>query len=274
MEEIKNMLRSMQEEIKQQKVDILDMKEELKNTIINNMNEKFQGLELKTKLLEQQIESQKNIILSMEKNMKKKNLLFFGVEERERSYLDLVTTVLEIINKSLNIKCNESDIEFVRRLGKQGENIRPIVVTLCNMGLKINILKNKKRLSSSPYYIKEDFPLEVLKRRRELQTELIKEREAGNRAIIKYDKLVILGNYNRQKPNFLPNEHIGQDKNNKKRNSSTSPESLRSSKTNGNSSRNNKNNNMNNYLIKKPTLTFHGSLSQPTPDQDTNKSTQ
>lgn len=278
MEEIKNILRSMQEEMKQQKADMLDMKEEIKNTIINNMNEKFHSLELKTELLEQQLEWQKNKIDNMERLKRKRNLLFFGVEEGERSYQDLLQIVLEIINKYLSIECNENSVEFVRRVGKRGENTRPIVVTLSTMGLKIKLLKNKKKLISSPVYIKEDFPQDILKKRRELQSELIKERESGNRAIIKYDRLVVLGTKNTQKENVLPSEQIEHEKKDKKRNSSESPESLRSSSSSGNKKQTTKiikNNNMTSYLIKKPTLTLHGlpSRSRSSPEQENKKTT-
>lgn len=277
MEEIKNILRSMQDEMKQQKVEMLDMKEEIKNTIISNMNEKFQGLELKTELLEQQLESQKKKIDNMERLMRKKNLLFFGVEEREKSYQDLLKTVLEIINKYLIIECNENSVEFVRRLGRRGENLRPIVVTLSTMGLKIKLLKNKKKLASTPFYIKEDFPQEILKKRKELQIELHKARESGNRAFIKYDRLVLLGTKHKQKENDVPNNQIEREKKDKKRNSSESPESLRGSNNSGykkQSTKIIKNNNMTSYLIKKPTLTLHGSHSQLTPEQENKKTTQ
>lgn len=45
----------MQQDIKQQKQDMLEMKEDIKGTIINNLNEKFNNLELKNELLEKNI---------------------------------------------------------------------------------------------------------------------------------------------------------------------------------------------------------------------------
>ncbi|XP_045453315.1 uncharacterized protein LOC123662516 [Melitaea cinxia] len=48
------------------------------------------------------------------------------------------------------------------------------------MGLKIKILRNKKKFEqSTPYYIKEDFPPEILSKRKKLQKEVNKEREQG-----------------------------------------------------------------------------------------------
>ncbi|CAH2088828.1 unnamed protein product [Euphydryas editha] len=274
MDEIKCLLRNMQEEMRQQKADILDMKEDIKNTIISNMSEKFNSLEVKNEQLEQQLVSHKNKIESIERLARRRNLLFFGVEERERSYQDLENKVLDIINNMLNINCNEYGIETVRRLGKKGEKVRPIVVTLTTMGLKIKVLKNKKNLATSPYYIKEDFPLEVINKRKELQNELKKERELGNRAIIKYDKLIILNEKTRENEQVTPNGQGQKKKDNKKRNLSESPEDNPSSSKNSNkkqSTKINKNSSMSNYLIKKPTFTYHGSLS---PQKTTQNPTQ
>lgn len=196
MEEIKIMLSSIQEEMRKQKVNMLAMKEDIKNTINNNINEKFKHLETQNQLLEQKLENQNILICNFERHIRKKNLLFFGVEEREKSYHDLEKIILNIINNILNIKCQFNCIESIRRLGKKSEKVRPIVVTMLTMGLKIQIQKNKKKLEKTPYYIKEDFPLDVLNKRKALQIEVDKEREQGRRAIIKYDKIIILDNKN------------------------------------------------------------------------------
>lgn len=264
----------MQEEMRQQKANMLDMKEDIKNTIINSINLKFNDLELKNEHLEQQLEIQKNKIDNMERFMRKRNVLFFGVEERERSYQELEKKVLDIINNIQNIKCNENNIESVRRLGRKGTKIRPIVVTLTTMGLKIKILKAKKTLESSTYYLKEDFPPEIQNKRKELQSELEKERASGNRAIIKYDRIVILEAKNKQTAHVTSNARIGQE-DSKKRNLSESPEATTSISTSQRKqpTKINKNISISNYLIKKPTLTYHSTLSPETPAQDPNKTT-
>ncbi|CAH2101537.1 unnamed protein product [Euphydryas editha] len=51
MDEIKCILRNMQEEMRQQKADMLDMKEDIKNTIVSNMSEKYNSLEEGEELL-------------------------------------------------------------------------------------------------------------------------------------------------------------------------------------------------------------------------------
>lgn len=245
MDEIKSMLIKMQEDMREQKAEMLNMKEDIKNNINNNINEKFKSLEVKYSVLEQIQEIHKKAIDNFEREKRKKNLIFFGVEETENNYLELEEKMLNIINNKLNIRCDITGIEYVRRLGKKGEKVRPIVVTLLTMGIKINILKNKKRLEKYPYYIKEDFPLEILKKRKELQKELQKAREEGKQGFIKYDKLIILENRADQ-----------QQRTNKKRNLSESPQTssnytVKDKQHKKQPTKINKTNNMNNFIIKK-----------------------
>ncbi|CAG5013854.1 unnamed protein product [Parnassius apollo] len=227
-----------------------DMKEDIKNTINSNINEKFKCLETKNELLEQKLETQTIKINNLERTIRKKNLLIFGVSEDEKSYWDLEEKVIDIINNVINIKCDSNGIECVRRLGKKGEKVRPIVITLTTMGLKIKIQKNKKKLIPTPYYIKEDFPPEILSKRKELQMEVSKEREQGKLAIIKYDKIVILKNRNQQAEKQIMDK--------KKRVLSESPETSQSDCENNKDKQpiKNKTNSMDNFLLKKPTLQF------------------
>lgn len=93
----------------------------------------------------------------------------------------------------MKVDCQSRDIEVVSRMGKKSGKIRPIIVTLTTMGKKIELLKNKKMLQeTSTFYIKEDFPPEVLEERKKLSTQLQQERQQGKKAYIKYNKLVIL----------------------------------------------------------------------------------
>ncbi|GBP68635.1 Muscle M-line assembly protein unc-89 [Eumeta japonica] len=66
-------------------------------------------------------------------------------------------------------------------------------------GTKIKIIKQKRALKDTNYYIKEDYPKYVLEKRKELQEQLKREREKGVRAKIIYDKLIIPKNNTKRK---------------------------------------------------------------------------
>ena len=236
----------MQQDIKQQKQDILEMKEDIKCTIISSLNEKFENLEIKNEVLEKKIEEQTNKIKYFEREFRRRNLILFGVEESEKTYDELEGIVINIISTYINITCDTSNIEAVRRLGKKGEKIRPIVITFNTLGFKLKIQRNKKLLQDTSYYLKEDYPIDILIKRKELQVQLQKEKDAGNTAFIKYDKIIILKNKE------SPQKHSS------KRNRSESPVTPNTSSKNVLQSskqppKKNKGS-MNSYLIQKPKL--------------------
>ncbi|CAH2108778.1 unnamed protein product [Euphydryas editha] len=248
MDEIKQMLLKMQKDMARQKQDMLNMKEDIKSTINNNINDKFNILDKKNSILEKKIEEQSTKIKSLERRIRQKNLVIFGVEECEKSYHELEDIIINIIKMYFKLSCDRSQIEAIRRLGKKGGNFRPIVITFSTVGFKLKILKNKSYLRNTSYYIKEDYPKEVLNKRKELQAQLHKEREAGNIAFIKYDKLIVL---NKNKSNH--NQQMG------KKNMSESPEIIpphsgghKPQHESKKPSKKNKASNMRDYIFQKP----------------------
>lgn len=263
----------MQHDLKQNKQDMLEMKEDIKNTINNNINEKFTSLELKNELLEKKLDEQSTKIYNLERQCRRKNLVFFGLEEEEKSYHQLEEIIINAINNYLKIPCDRSNIEAVRRLGKRGEKIRPVVVTFSTLGYKIKIQTSKKHgLKNTQYYIKEDYPIDILNKRKELQAQVQKEKEAGNTAFIKYDKLIVLNkssssSYIQERKNGAtyrrtetPNTSVQAAQNdNNKRNLSESPKSPNSNiqprlHVNNQPSKRYKTTNIKNYMAQTPKI--------------------
>ncbi|XP_063370363.1 uncharacterized protein LOC134658641 [Cydia amplana] len=106
----------------------------------------------------------------------------------------------------MKVQCDSENIDSLRRLGKRTDKCRPVLVTFTTAKKKIELLKRKKMLAATGYYINEDFPQQVLNKRKELQKQAEEERKKGNFAILKYDKLVILpGNSNSKMYTPKPN---------------------------------------------------------------------
>ncbi|CAG9102962.1 unnamed protein product [Plutella xylostella] len=164
------------------------------NKINKNIEEKFFSLKTDVENLNhEQVEQDKRLDF-VEKQLRIRNLIIFGVKEEEKSYKELETLLIGIIKGNLEIDLSEMEIEFVKRIGKPNhEKTRPILFAVTTLGKKIDILKNKKKLIGTNSYIKEDYPKKIQEIRRSLQPLLEHELEQGNRAVIKYDKLVIIG---------------------------------------------------------------------------------
>lgn len=190
MEEIMNVLKNIQDDFAQQKQDMKNMAENIKEAINENIDQKFNLIESKTNQLEQTIQAQQKTIDFLYKQTKKKNLIFFGVPETEKGYEDLVNSILEITNKKMNVVCSKWEIEAVGRIGKFNGKVRPVVVTFTTMSRKLQLLKNKKILLNTGIYINVDYTPAVLQKRKELQEELERKRRSGEKVVLHYDKIV------------------------------------------------------------------------------------
>lgn len=198
MEEILITLRKIQNDMEEQKNMISKSAEEITEKITENVNqimdEKLQTWDTKLQKLKENIDQQGKQLYYIEKEARQRNLVFFGLEEVEKSYSDLEKIMVNFINKHFTLKIDSKDLQAIRRIGKKSDKPRPVTITFTTLGTKINILKKKRMLNDTAYYIKEDYPPQILEIRKELQTQVRIEKEKGNRAIIKYDKIVILKN--------------------------------------------------------------------------------
>lgn len=219
MDEIKEILIKIQSDLIQQDVKMRSMEENITRVINNNINEKFLEIEQNTNEIKQKVEEQEKRLDAMDRHSRRKNIIIFGIEETERSYNDIEQIILNFLNNNMEMKCQKLELDTIRRLGRKEENkLRPIVVTFSTLGRKIEVLKNKKILENTRYYIMEDFPPKVLEKRKQLKEEVSKHIKDGKKAFIKYDRVVILHN---EKQNHKISTNSRQQK---KRTLSESPE--------------------------------------------------
>lgn len=202
MEEVLKALNKIQKELDEQKVTIKESAKNVTEQVTQNITQIFQEkisvLEEKQEKLNHLVENQEKRIYFMEKQLRQRNIVFFGIDEEETSYDTLENLFIKWAKKYLLTELLYNDIQEIKRLGKRGDRPRPTVVTFTSLGLKIKIFKQKKALENTQYYMKEDYPNYVLEKRKALQEQLKTERAKGNIAILKYDKLVIIKNNNKR----------------------------------------------------------------------------
>lgn len=134
--------------------------------------------ELEFKLQRAEIEKRKN------------NLVFFGINENIKLEMELVDYIKEII-VNMGVHMDSQEISKVYRIGQKTDNKnRPVIVTITTQWKKHLILKNKPDLPQG-VNIKEDYPKEILDKRKQLQPQVEEEIKKGNIAYIKYDKLIV-----------------------------------------------------------------------------------
>ncbi|GBP61124.1 hypothetical protein EVAR_46775_1 [Eumeta japonica] len=168
MEEVMAALRKIQNDLDEQKTTIIKNADEITEKVTRNINkildQKLKTLEKNQEKYDKKIENQEQRLNQLERQARQRNVVFFGIEENERSYSHLENSLIDFLEKyfSLNINCH--DLEAARRIGKKTDKPRPIAVTFATLGSKIKMLQEQVKI----------------------------EQEKGNKAIIKYDKLVVL----------------------------------------------------------------------------------
>lgn len=192
MENLHKILETIQKDLAQQREEIRNVEHNITKKISEKIDEKFNTIESRTLNLEKQIQQQQKCIENLERQVKIKNVVFFGIEETERSYGNLQINILKIINSDMGINCQKTEIENVWRLGKKSDRPRPVIVTFTTVGRKIEILKNNKSLRGTNLYVKADYTQSVLQKRKELQQELKNKLKQGEKVILRYDKIISL----------------------------------------------------------------------------------
>lgn len=194
MDEVREMFLKLQNDITSTKSSIKDMETNITKNINNNMIEIVKNLQSKIEILEEENASQENRIDRIERTQRQRNIIIFGVDEKERGYDDLTQIVLKILNDIMKVNCTIFEIQALRRVGRKGDRIRPIAISFTTLGRKIEVQKKWKTLknSNSNYSISEDYPPKILAKRKTLMEQANIEKEKGNKVLIKYDKLIIL----------------------------------------------------------------------------------
>ncbi|KAL0859844.1 hypothetical protein ABMA27_010184 [Loxostege sticticalis] len=162
--------------------------------ICTKIDEKLRPLQEENKKLKSEVQTLQTKVNILEKEIRKNNLIIHQVSETEKSDKELLELVLETLNKlSANADLEKWDvweISKAHRLGKKGDRKRPILITLTLSWRKTEILRNNKKFNNG-IYATEDFPKEVLMKRKELKEKMEEEIEKGKVAYIRYDKLIV-----------------------------------------------------------------------------------
>ena len=124
---------------------------------------------------------------------KRKNLIIYNLEEEESNYFQLESCVLSIINDGCQVKCENTEIDFIKRLGRKSNKIRPVLVGLTSWRKKMLIMQNKKLLKGSNLILVDDLPKDILQKQKELVPIMQKFRKEGRKAFIKFDEIMVDG---------------------------------------------------------------------------------
>ncbi|CAG4960552.1 unnamed protein product [Parnassius apollo] len=91
------------------------------------------------------IEQQPKTKEILDKQLRRKNVTFFEIEEKEKGYDSLLSIVLDIINNTMKIPYHKWEIKHVNRMGKISGKVKPVVIIITTTSRRIEILQKKNR---------------------------------------------------------------------------------------------------------------------------------
>ncbi|KAK9884380.1 hypothetical protein WA026_005336 [Henosepilachna vigintioctopunctata] len=143
------------------------------------MDEKLIPIVEENKELKIRVDTLEKEIESLKREGRSNNIVVFGIEEKEKSTIELLLELKENIKQDLNIDIVNNEVNKLHSIGKkypESSTPRPVICSFVNNWRKNEIIKK------------------ALKKRKELQTKLVEERNKGNIAYLKCDKLIIKEN--------------------------------------------------------------------------------
>lgn len=177
----------------EQNKEIKKQNEEIKNdvqTLRESFEEEICGLKNNISKLEEENNTLKKNLHSLELKAKKYNLVIYGLSEEEGGEYDLI---LDLIRSKLELECTAGDIRDIYRVGRKGKGKRPVVAEFASYKIKTEILTKAKKLKGTDVYISLDYATEDWRKRKFLIEEQKLAREKQYTSFIKNNRLYING---------------------------------------------------------------------------------
>lgn len=166
-----------------------DIKEYINDELKNLKNTFEEEINKKTAELEEKYLNLKTRYEKLEKELRKNNVIIFGLENPQENCCDYVISKL---NTLLGVNITRNDINNLYPIGKQTIK-RPIIVKFTSYLTKQEVLKNGKKLKNTNISIADELTLEERREKKILWQHLKKAREAKLNAFIKSNRLTING---------------------------------------------------------------------------------
>ena len=115
--------------------------------------------------------------LALETKFRDRNVIIYGLEEREREGTSITTVLRDFFNDYLGFVKEDLYIDFARRVGtadntRRGMLKRPLLCTLDHSSEVSVVMKEAKRLKGTRFSIDRDYPSEIAEARKKLWPEV------------------------------------------------------------------------------------------------------
>ena len=182
------------------KVNEIESSRQFDSGTLDNINKKQKEVDsMISKLKKAEQEAKENDlnakILDMQCRSMRDNLMFYKIpEERNETDDDCEEKVLNLIEEDLEIPNAKAEMKLhtAHRIGRYNPTkIRPIVVKFAYYPDREKVRKNANKLKGKAQGISQQFPKEIMDKRKKLVPIMKQARENGQDAYINVDKLYI-----------------------------------------------------------------------------------
>ncbi|VDI41711.1 Hypothetical predicted protein [Mytilus galloprovincialis] len=176
-----------------------DLKAQTSNIVsldkgLGGLHSKLQEIETQNITLTDENYKLQEKIIDQQKRSMRDNLIFKGIYDDHDPTENTEETVKNFIKTELGLESKDINFHVVHRLRpRQDRGPRNILAKFERRKDRNRVLEAaKKELKQKPqYYVHEQFPVEIIERRRELIPILKDAREKGHEAVLVEDKLFI-----------------------------------------------------------------------------------
>lgn len=148
---------------------------------LETLNDKINNLEIENQQLKDRVEL-------LDREVKKNNLIIFGLEETSESVS--IEYICQKLQTLLGIEIHQSDVRDVYRLGKSKNN--PVKIEFVSQATKKLVLKNCRQLKGTNISVTHDLTLKQREEGKKLRKHLSRFKEnSSNKCTIKGNKLFV-----------------------------------------------------------------------------------
>lgn len=191
-EEMSLLFKKMTDEMKQQTKIITQTVTE---NVLISLESTLKPIIEENKVMKAEIDELHKKINQLETSSRRNNFIIHGIAEEEKNQQELREIVIKTL-ENIDVPIEPSEMDRTYRLGKkrEKESVRPILVSTTTFQKKIDVVKNKRKMTKNTY-ITEDLTKEGIELQNELRKKLKSEREKGNYAYIYRNEVIVKGKY-------------------------------------------------------------------------------
>lgn len=188
---------------------IMNLKSEMKQDM-KQMREsvegKIDGVKKEVQKMETRLENQDTRIILMEKEVRKRNIIIYGIEEKmEENWKTLKEIIIAFLKNTMEVETKLEEIDEFYRMGKKVPNKnRPIMLKFITYWKKQEIIRSTGKLKGTKIFLDQDLTAKEVEEKKKLIPTMVHFRKNGHHAVMRGSHLYVNGKLHREGNQYIP----------------------------------------------------------------------